>query len=45
MMIQEWLLQNGYAQVMTIQPNSKYADHFVQLEQKAMSEKIGIWGE
>lgn len=43
LMIQEWLLQNGFAQVMTIQPNSKYAERFVNLEQQAMASKIGIW--
>ena len=44
-MIQEWLLQNGYAQVMTIQPNSKYADKFVELEKQAMANKLGIWAD
>lgn len=42
-MVQEWLLTNGYAQVMTIQPNSKYADKFIEMEQKAMEEKVGLW--
>lgn len=42
-MIQEWLLQNGYAQVMTIQPNSKYADIFIEIEKQAMENKLGIW--
>lgn len=42
-MVQEWLLQNGYAQVMTIQPNCKYAERFVEEEQKAISKRIGIW--
>lgn len=42
-MVQDWLLSNGYAQVMTIQPNSKYADHFAELEQAAMSRGEGLW--
>lgn len=42
-MVQEWLLSNGYAQVMTIQPNSKYSEKFVQIEQEAMTNGIGIW--
>lgn len=41
--VQDWLLSNGYAQVMTIQPNSKYADHFAELEQAAMERKVGLW--
>lgn len=44
-MVQDWLLVNGYAQVMTIQPNSKYANHFVELEQQAIAAKVGIWRE
>lgn len=42
-MVQRWLLSNGYAQVMTIQPNSKYAAEFVTLEQKAMENEVGLW--
>ena len=42
-MVQEWLLTNGYAQVMTIQPNSKYADRFAEVEQQAMNNGIGLW--
>lgn len=42
-MVQDWLLSNGYAQVMTIQPNSKYADHFAELEQAAMGRGEGLW--
>lgn len=42
-MVQEWLLSNGYAQVMTVQPNVKYADHFVTMERVAMNSKLGLW--
>lgn len=42
-MVQEWLLENGYAQVMTIQPNSKYADRFVEIQHKAAESKTGLW--
>ena len=31
-MVQEWLLENGYAQVMTVQPNTKYAERFAALQ-------------
>ena len=42
-MVQEILLSEGYAQVMTIQPNSKYADQFLKLQQKAQAEGKGFW--
>jgi micrococcal nuclease len=38
------LVQEGYAQVMTIPPNVKYADLFVQLQVKAREAKRGLWG-
>lgn len=43
-MVQEWLLENGYAQVMTIQPNSKYANHFAEIQHTAAENGIGLWG-
>lgn len=43
-MLQDWLLVNGLAQVMTIPPNVRYADHFVALEQQAKERGAGIWG-
>ncbi len=42
-MVQEWLLANGYAQVMTIQPNSKYAEKFAEIQHKAAENKVGLW--
>ncbi len=42
-MVQEWLLENGYAQVMTIQPNSKYAKRFSEVQHIAAENKIGLW--
>ena len=42
-MVQEYLLKNGYAKVMTIEPNVAHSDRFVALEQKAMSNGVGIW--
>lgn len=42
-MVQEWLLQNGYAQVMTVQPNCKYAERFVELEHTAAENNVGLW--
>lgn len=38
------LLQNGYAQVMTIPPNVKYVDLFVKLQREARNQGKGLWG-
>ena len=43
-MVQEKLLEEGYAKVMTVQPNSKYSDRFLKLQQQARSSKKGFWG-
>lgn len=42
-MVEEWLLNNGYANVATYPPNVKYADHFQELAHKAAVNKIGLW--
>lgn len=38
------LLLNGYAQVMTVPPNVKYADLFVKLQREAREAGKGLWG-
>ncbi len=38
------LLLEGYAQVMTIPPNVKYADHFVKFQREAFEKRKGLWG-
>lgn len=42
-MVQEFLLKNGYAKVMTIEPNVAHSERFVELEQKAMNQGVGMW--
>lgn len=37
------LLKEGYAQIMTIPPNVKYADLFVKLQREAREDKKGLW--
>ncbi len=37
------LLKNGYAMVMTIPPNVKFADEFVRLQQDARINNKGLW--
>lgn len=39
------LVKRGYAVVMTIPPNVKYADKFLKLERKARKNKRGYWNE
>lgn len=43
-MVNEWLVANGYAQAATYPPNVKYADRFVKLEAEARRLRIGFWG-
>ena len=44
-MINEKLVQDGYAQVMTIPPNVKYADRFRVAQTEAREAKQGLWGK
>jgi micrococcal nuclease len=37
------LVKNGYATVMTVPPNVKYADTFLKLERKARNKNKGLW--
>lgn len=39
------LVKEGYANVMTVPPNVKYADTFLKLERKARNQSRGMWGE
>ena len=42
-MFNAMLVGNGYAQVMTIQPNVKYQQSFVTLQKEAMESNKGLW--
>ena len=42
--VNAWLVANGYAQVMTVPPNVRYADLFVKLERDARAAAKGLWG-
>jgi micrococcal nuclease len=37
------LVREGYATVMTVPPNVKYADTFLKLERKARNQNRGMW--
>lgn len=44
-MINERLASDGYAQIMTIAPNVKYADRFLAAEQMARQAAKGLWSD
>ncbi len=37
------LIKNGFAIILTIPPNVKFADHFYELQQEARNTKKGLW--
>ena len=39
------LLLEGYAQVMTVQPNSRYSEMFVRFQREAREGKKGLWAD
>ncbi|MEE8638045.1 MAG: thermonuclease family protein [Candidatus Margulisiibacteriota bacterium] len=43
--VNAWLVENGYAQIMTIPPNVKYKDLFLKLRKEAREEGRGMWGK
>ena len=44
-MINEWLIANGYAKAIVYPPNVRYTDRFLRLEREAQEKKIGLWSE
>ncbi len=44
-LLNERMLQDGYAVLFTIQPNSKYSDRFRKAQRIARGKKRGIWGK
>lgn len=42
-MINRMLIEEGYAQVMTVPPNLKYQKDFIRFERKARENKKGLW--
>ena len=44
-MFNAWLLLEGYAQTMTIQPNSRYANLFVRFQREAKTNNRGLWNK
>ena len=44
-MVNALLVEEGYATTMTVQPNSKYADTFYELQKEAREQGRGFWAE
>lgn len=43
--VNAYLIESGYARVLTIPPNVKYQKTFLKLQEKAHLNKVGIWGQ
>jgi len=43
LMVNEWLVANGYARAVAFPPNVKYEEHFRKLEIEARELGLGIW--
>ena len=39
------MIEEGYAKILIIPPNEKYADEFLMLQRKARKEGKGIWAK
>jgi micrococcal nuclease len=43
-MVNEYLIEKGYAQVVTYPPDVKYKERFLKVQRMAQDEKKGLWG-
>ncbi len=41
--VNAWLVEHGYAQVMTVPPNVKHQDLFLRLQREAREARRGLW--
>ncbi|MBU1084424.1 MAG: thermonuclease family protein [Candidatus Omnitrophota bacterium] len=44
-MVNEELLKEGYARILSIPPNTKYAEKFLEIQKEAREAKRGIWSD
>ncbi|HMK55886.1 MAG TPA: thermonuclease family protein [Dissulfurispiraceae bacterium] len=42
-LINEQMLEDGYAVLYTVPPNVKYAERFIEAQQRAYSKRLGVW--
>lgn len=45
LLVNAWLLERGYAKVLTIPPNVRHAERFLGLQQKAREAGVGFWSQ
>lgn len=43
--VNEYLVKNGYAMVMTVPPNVKFSELFLRCQQEAREKNLGLWGK
>ena len=43
--VSDYLVREGFAQVLTIPPDVKYADQFLEAQRQAREAKEGLWGK
>jgi len=41
--VNAWLVEHGYAMVMTVPPNVKHQELFLKLQREAREERRGLW--
>ena len=41
--VNAWLVENGYAMVMTVPPSVKHQNLFLELQRKARDARRGLW--
>jgi len=41
--VNAWLVENGFAQVMTVPPNVKHQEFFLKLQREAREAGRGLW--
>ncbi len=41
--VNAWLVENGFAQVMTVPPNVKHQELFLKLQREAREARRGLW--
>lgn len=42
--VNAWLVEHGFAQVMTVPPNVKHQELFLKLQREAREARRGLWG-
>lgn len=42
--VNKYLIENGYATLMQIKPDTKYYEEFKELEKQAKASELGLWG-